>query len=91
MRAKNIGAARKIGDGPHHAQDAVHRSCRELQQIDRVFQHRLIFGGEPADRIRTRLIEMRVAAAGALQLNLGGADDAGADLGAGLVGRRIGP
>ena len=66
MRAKNIGAAGKIGDGPRHAQDAVHRTRGELQQINRVLQHRLIFGGEPAHGIRTRLIEMRVTSPGAL-------------------------
>lgn len=66
MRGKNIGAARKIGDGPRHSQDAMHRTRRELQQIDRVLQHCLIFAGEPADRIRSRLIEMRIAAPGSL-------------------------
>ena len=38
-----------------------------------------------------RLIEMRVAPPGALQLNLARADDAGADFGAGLSGWCVGP
>lgn len=41
MRAEDVGAARQIGDGAGHAQDAVHRARGELEQVDRVFEYRL--------------------------------------------------
>ena len=89
MRPKNVGTTGKIRNRPRHPQNAMHRTRRQLQQIDRVLQHRLIFGGEPADRIGARLIEMRVAATGALQLNLARTDDAGVDDIAGFARRRV--
>lgn len=76
MRAKNIGAASKIGDGARHAQNAVHRTRRELQKVDRIFQHCLIFAGEPTHGVCARLIVVRVAATGALLLNFTRTDDA---------------
>ena len=90
MRSKNVGTAGKIGNCPRHPQYAMHRTRRKLQQIDRVLQHRLIVRRESAHRIRFRLIQMRIAAAGALSLHFACADDAGADGVAGFTGRRIG-
>jgi hypothetical protein len=68
MRPKNVGTASKIGNRPRHAQDAMHRTCAELQQVDRVLQHRLIVRREPADGVGLRLVQPRVDATGALQL-----------------------
>ena len=45
MRPKNIRTTSKISNRPRHPQDAMHRSRRQLQQVDGVFQHRLILGG----------------------------------------------
>ncbi len=73
-----------------HAQNAVHRARRKLQQIDRVLQHRLIPVCQPADRIRTRLIEMGVAATGTMLLNFSRAHHATANDVAAFAGRRIG-
>lgn len=90
MRAKDVGTAGKISNRPRHSQDAMHRTRRELKQVDRVFEHRLIVRCEPTRCIRSRLIEMRVAAAGALQLNLACADDASAHHIAAFTGRGVG-
>jgi hypothetical protein len=90
MRAENICAARKIRNRPRHPQNAMHRSRRELQQIDRVFEHRLIVRCEPTHRIRFRLVEMRIAAACALPLHFACLHDACAHDIAGFAGRRIG-
>lgn len=68
MRAEDVGAAGEIGDRPRHSQNAMHRASRKLQQVDRVLQHRLVLGREPADGIGLRLVEPGVDAAGALLL-----------------------
>jgi hypothetical protein len=90
MRSKNVGAPRKIRNRPRHPQNAMHRTRGKLQQIDRVLQHRLIVRCESADRVRFRLIEMRVAASRALALYFACAHDTGADGVAGFAGRCIG-
>ena len=76
MRPKNLRTTSKISNRPRHPQYAMHRPRRELQQIDRVLEHRLIIRRKPADRIRFRLIEMRVAAPGALSLDFARTYDA---------------
>jgi hypothetical protein len=90
MRSKNVSTTRKVRNRPRHPQDAMHRTRRELQQIDRVLQHRLIVRCEPTHRVRFRLIEMRVAAAGALSLHLSCTHDAGTHDIAGFAGRCVG-
>ena len=90
MRAEDIDATGKIGNRPRHPQDAMHRSRRQLQQVDGVFQHRLIVRREAAHGIGAGLIEMRVAASGALYLYFARADDACTHDLAGFAGRRIG-
>lgn len=90
MRSEDVRAPRKIRDRPCHAKNAVHRPRRQLQQIDRVLEHRLIVRCESADGIRFRLIEMRVAASGALSLDFTRAHDAGTHDIAGFTGRCVG-
>ncbi len=90
MRAEDVGAARQIGDRPRHAQDAMHGPCRELQQVDRVFEHRLILRRESAHRVRLRLIQMRVAASGTLSLHLARTDHTCAYHIAGFTRRCVG-
>jgi hypothetical protein len=69
MRTKNLGTACKIRDRLRNAQDAMHRTRGELQQVDRALQHRLVLRREPAGRVGLRLVEPGVDAAGALQLS----------------------
>jgi DNA-binding transcriptional regulator YiaG len=86
----DIGAPSKISDRPRYLHNAVHRTRRQLQQIDRVFQHGLIVRREPAHRVGFRLIEMRVAAARPLSLHLACTHDASANHVAGFAGRCVG-
>lgn len=90
MRPKNVGATSKISNRPRHPQNAMHRPRRQLQQINRVFQHRLIVRRESTDRIRFRLIKMRVAVSGALPLHFARTNHACAHHITGFTRRRIG-
>jgi hypothetical protein len=90
MRAEDVGAAGEIRDRPRHAEDAVHRACGELQQVDRVLQHRLVLGREAAGGVGLRLVEPRVDAAGALQLPRPRLHHAFAHGVAGFARRRVG-
>jgi hypothetical protein len=90
MRPKNVGTASKIGNCPRDAQDAVHRACGQLKQVDRVLQHRLIVRRESADGIRLRLVQPRVDATRALLLPCPRLHHAFAHRVAGFAGRRIG-
>jgi hypothetical protein len=91
VRAEDVGTTRKIRNRPRHPQDAVHRACGELQQVDRALQHRLVLRCEPAGRVGLRLVEPRVDAAGALQLPCPCLHHAFAHGVAGFSGWRIGP
>jgi hypothetical protein len=90
MRPKNVGTASKIGNCPRDAQDAVHRACGQLKQVDRVLQHRLIVRCEPADGIRLRLVEPGIDATGALLLPRPRLHHALAHGVAGFAGRCVG-
>ena len=91
MWPKDIGTTSKISNRPRHPQNAMHRPRRQLQQINRVLQHRLIIRRKPAHRIRLRLIEMRIAAPSALPLHFARTNDACTHNIAGFTGWRIGP
>jgi hypothetical protein len=90
MRPKNIPTTSKIGNRPRHPQNTMYRARRQLQQVDRVFQHRLIARRESAGRIRFRLVEMRVASTCALSLYFARAYHARTDHITGFARRRIG-
>lgn len=90
MRAKDVGTTRKISNRPRDAQNAMHRARGELQQVDRVLQHRLIVGREPAGGVGLRLVEPGIDATGALQLARPRLHHALAHGVAGFAGRRIG-
>jgi hypothetical protein len=91
MRPKNVSTTTKISNRPRHPQNAMHRSRRQLQQINRILQHRLIIRRKPAHCIRFRLIEMRIATSCALLLNFTRMDHARTHHIAALARRRIGP
>lgn len=91
MRPKNIRTSTKISNRPRHSQNAMHRPRRKLQQINRVFQHRLIIRREPTHGIRFRLIKMRVATPCALSLYFTRTDDTCANDITGFTRRRIRP
>jgi hypothetical protein len=90
MRPKNICTSSKISNRPRHPQNAVHRPRRQLQQIDRILQHRLIVRFKPADRIRLRLIKMRIAAPRTMSLNFARTNHTCTHHVAGFTGWRIG-
>jgi hypothetical protein len=91
MRPKNVCTTTKISNRPRHPKDAMHRTRRQLQQINRILQHRLIIRRKPAHRIRFRLIKMRVAASGALLLYFARTNHTCANHIAAFTRRRIGP
>jgi hypothetical protein len=91
MRPKNIRTTRKISNSPRHAQYAMHRPRRKLQQINRILQHRLIIRRESTHRIRLRLIKMRIASSSALPLHFMRTDHACTNDVAGFPRRRIRP
>ena len=69
----------------------MHRSCGQLQQIDRVLQHRLIVRRESAHGIRFRLIEMRIATPRTMSLHFARTNHARTNHIAAFTGWRIGP
>jgi hypothetical protein len=89
MRAKDVSATSKISNSPRDAQNPMHRTRRELQQVDRVLQHRLIIRRKPTHRIRFRLIKMRIAASSALPLDFARTDHTRTNHIAALTRRRI--
>ena len=91
MRPKNIGTSSKISNRPRHPQNAMHRTRRQLQQIDRVLQHRLIVRRESAHRISFRLIEMRIAVPRTVSLNFARTNHTCANHITGFTRWRIGP
>ena len=90
VRPEDVVAAGQIGERPRHAQDPMHRARRELQQVDRVLEHRLVVRRESADGLGLRLIEAGVEPARTPQLGCAGADDAAADRLAGFARWRVG-
>jgi hypothetical protein len=90
MRSKNIGAASEIGNSPRHAQNAMHRTRRKLQQVNRALQHPLIIRRKTTHRIRFRLIEMRIAAPRTMSLHFARTNHTRTNYFAGFTRRRIG-
>lgn len=90
MRGGDGLAARKVGDRARDAQDAMHRTRRKLQRLDRAFERRLIRRREPAHRHRLRLIEPAVERARARELACARTHHARTDDIAGFPCRRVG-